>query len=239
MCDFLLSCFSDVKAVFVLHMYYYTKNHWSNSFKFWVTKAEPKNVELLKAFEWSCISATVVSSFSLFWSIIIHKKQTKKQKQESMVHVRSQASIWTSPNYHQKNTNCLLTNGERISNQSMPQHAAYRLFIPTPQSAAPARWVTSNQTPSNVKLVNEWRCQESDSLLSSKHPFFSPLTHLHQTIAFLSLSLADSYSTVYFRSPERRWQGSFNHKVQKTSARTHFMIVAKLGLNYATPQCLQ
>lgn len=65
---------------------------------------------------------------------------------------------------------------------SSPNRMVYRLFIPTLLFRAPARWVTSNQSPSNVMLLNEWRCHESDSLLLGKY-LFSP-----SQICALSLS---------------------------------------------------
>lgn len=54
------------------------------------------------------------------------------------------------------------------------------LFIPTLLSGAPsARWVASNQNPTNVKLINEWKYHESYSLLSGMYYLFPPFTHLH------------------------------------------------------------
>lgn len=85
------------------------------------------------------------------------------------------------------------------------------LFIPTLLSGAPsARWVASNQNPTNVKLINEWKYHESYSLLSGMYYLFPPFTHLHISSSTGSLT----GSVVSFRYTGRHRQGSFNHQVQ-------------------------
>lgn len=85
-----------------------------------------------------------------------------------------------------KNINGLPTNRDTIIANLPPNpfsglnSVSHWLFIPTLLSGAPsARWVTSNQNPTNVKLINEWKYHESDSLLSGMYYLFPPFTHLH------------------------------------------------------------
>lgn len=78
------------------------------------------------------------------------------------------------------------------------------LFIPTLLSGAPsARWVASNQNPTNVKLINEWKYHESYSLLSGMYYLFPPFTHLHISSSTGSLT----GSVVSFRYTGRHRQG--------------------------------
>lgn len=122
----------------------------------------------------------------LFWWTSTHKKERKNKGKISSLELSFHKLL-------SKNTNCLPTNRDRIA-ANLPTNrchdsVAYRLFIPTLQSPspAPARWVTSNQTPSNVKLLNEWRCHESDSLLSSQYQLFPPTSYTSTSDSHISL----------------------------------------------------
>lgn len=88
---------------------------------------------------------------------------------------------------------------------------AQRLFISTLLSPAQTRWVTSNQTPSNVKFINKWRCHESDSSLSSKCLCFF-ISYTSIWLLRLSLSRFLTHIQQFTLDNQRHWQRSFIHK---------------------------